>query len=266
MKRIFIQTFFLPSLLTISLVGCATGEADPSTVRFEVAAAMFQERCKISGEKIHRKVNDVEGVFLLKVRPKNEDFYDQYGYEDPYGRDLTGDGYIQTFLRGFYHVNVTLPEILPPDFPPHIGYRYVEVYDEVDKNRYRYTGRIEHPETIDGRYSTERKIFRMDRSISVAARPRYGVTYTDISTPQEKSYWIAGSSLKIIDLDKNEVIAERIGYLFDPAQGNKSGGRMPWLWAANHSCPSFGTSHAAVGQLFQTETFVGKVLTPKVEN
>lgn len=263
MKKISIIKISLFGALVFLSAGCSTEQLNSSTARSKIAAAMFQERCNTAGEKIHRRVTDVEGVFLLKVRPGKEDFYDQYGYYDPYGRDLTGDGYIQTFLRGFYHLDVTLPQVLPPDFPPHIGYQYVEVNDAVDGKRYRYTGRVEQPGLHDTRYSIETKIFKLDRSLSIAERPRYGITYTDISTPEEKSYWIAGSSLKVIDLEKNEIIAERIGYLFDPSQGNKAEGRMPWIWAADHSCPSFGTSHAAVGQLFQTEAFVGKVLIPK---
>jgi hypothetical protein len=42
------------------------------------AEAMFRERCKKSGEFIHRTVENVEGVFLLKLRPEGINRSDQY--------------------------------------------------------------------------------------------------------------------------------------------------------------------------------------------
>ncbi|MBL0209276.1 MAG: hypothetical protein IPP84_15475 [Propionivibrio sp.] len=79
--------------------------------------------------------------------------------------------------------------------------------------------------------------FVLDEVPAPGPAPRYGVTYDDISTREERDYWIAGSSLKVIDLKTNEVMAERIGYMMDRGQGNTSGGRAPWLLAADHACP-----------------------------
>lgn len=50
---------------------------------------------------------------------------------------------------------------------------------------------------------------------------------------------VEGSSLRVLDLQTNEVIAERIGYMMDWAQGSQAGGRSPWLFAADYACPSF---------------------------
>ena len=91
--------------------------------------------------------------------------------------------------------------------------------------------------------------------------PRYGVTYDDISTREEREYWIAGSLLKVIDLQTNEVIAERIGYMVDWAQGSQAGGRSPWLLATRQACPKFLGEHFST-QIGQTEKFVEKVLKP----
>ncbi|MBK7022991.1 MAG: hypothetical protein IPH41_05590 [Sulfuritalea sp.] len=76
--------------------------------------------------------------------------------------------------------------------------------------------------------------------------------------------WIAGSSLKVIDLRTNEVMAERIGYMMDRGQGNTSGGRSPWLLAADNACPKFGPEKVGAPRSFhqprQTRNFVEKVL------
>jgi hypothetical protein len=90
------------------------------------------------------------------------------------------------------------------------------------------------------------------------------VTYDDISTREEREYWIAGSSLKVIDLHANEIIAERVGYMVDWAQGSRVGGRAPWLLATQQACPKFPGRHS-VAQLGQTKEFVEKVLKPSTK-
>jgi hypothetical protein len=91
----------------------------------------------------------------------------------------------------------------------------------------------------------------------------------DISTREEREYWIAGSSLKVIDLQTNEVIAERIGYMVDWAQGSQAGGRSPWLFAADNACPDFNRNRLRrvpgpgfSAQAGQTIDFVDQVLKP----
>ena len=104
---------------------------------------MFAERCKKAGEFIHRTVNDVEGVYLLKLRPRDINRDNQFALDDPYGRDLGGDGYIESFVRGSFEANTT--GTTAPGSPPRSGYLYVEANDPKDGVRYRYTGRIEEP-------------------------------------------------------------------------------------------------------------------------
>lgn len=252
-------------MLMIFFVGC-TSKQDLMQEKSNVAATMFKERCKVAGEFIYKSVEDVEGVYLLKTRPENDNFSEQYALDDPYGRDHGGDDYIRSFLRGAYATEVTLPKILPADFPPHIAYEFVDVLDPSDGKRYRYTGRIEEPALTKKGYLPGHKIFVHFKALAESPAPRYGITFDDISTQEERDYWIAGSSLKVVDLEKNEVIAERIGYFYDSAQGNTSGGRAPWLWAASNACPSFGPSPAFGRQPNQTEVFVEKVLRPKMKN
>ena len=111
--------------------------------------------------------------------------------------------------------------------------------------------------------------FVLERVPASEQLPRYGVTFDDISTHEEREYWIAGSSLKVIDLQTNEVIAERIGYMVDLGQGSRAGGRSPWLFAADNACPDFQRfknpvvrTRGASNQAWQTQDFVEKVLKP----
>jgi hypothetical protein len=259
----------------VLLIGALIGHSANAQKRREpsppqkVAMAMFQERCKKAGEFIRRTVEDVEGVFLLKIRPRDTNYGDQFKLDDPYGRDMGGEGYITSFLRGSYQAG---KEGLkrPPGSPPRLGYLYVDALDHQGGARYRYTGHVEEPWQKDKSFLKGYMRFVMNHTLATGAAPRYGVTYDDISTREEREYWIAGSSLKVIDLKSNEVVAERIGYMVDWAQGSQAGGRSPWLLAANQACPDFHRPRnpafqepGSSAQIWQTLDFVEKVLKPK---
>ncbi len=253
--------------------------AEPS--RLAEAEAMFAERCKKAGVFIHRTADNVEGVFLMKIRPKEINYGDQYNLDDPYGRDLGGDGYILNFLRGFE----TRQAQFAPGSPSRYGYHYVEAIDPKDGQRYRYTGsrkvvgrmdatapNVKFDLARDPNFDLNIYAFTLDKVPAPGPMPRYGVTYDDISIREERDYWIAGSSLKVIDLQTNGVMAERIGYMIDRGQGDRSGGRSPWLFAANNACPSFfinpnlpPNGRGSAAQRHQTEDFVETILKPILE-
>lgn len=235
--------------------------------RVEKAVAMWQERCKKSGEFIYRKATDVAGIMLLKLRPSWNP-WDQYLLSDPYGTDLSGEGYIQTFLRGDYRANNT---DIPEGDPPRRAYHWVDAVDPKDGVLYRYTGEIVEPWIRDKSFLKGYRRFEMRRTPALGLQPvaRYGVTFDDISTREERDYWIAGSSLRVVDITTGEIMAERIGYMLDVQQGNQAGGRQPWSYAADNACPRFDRNRAKPmprylyqAQPYQSLDFVEKVLRP----
>lgn len=125
----------------------------------------------------------------------------------------------------------------------------------------------------DKSYLKGYKRFVMDRVSIEKSSARYGVKFDDLSTREEREHWIAGSSLKVIDLETKAVLAERIGYMVDWAQGSRAGGRSPWLFAADNACPDFDRdypqpvrdpTHKSRSQRYQTLRFVEKSLKPSL--
>jgi len=248
-------------MVSIVLTACAVRpSASGGSDRLAKAQAMFAQRCQSAGEKIYRTVDDVEGVYLLKIRPEKVNYGNQFDLDDPYGHDLGGEAYVGSFLKGFFK-KVANPT---PFTPPRVGYFYVEAIDPGDGQRYRYTGRLVEPWQTNKSYLKGYIKFVIDKAPASGAAPRYGVTYDDISTHEEREHWIAGSSLKVLDLRTNELLAERVGYLMDPSQGSQAGGRSPWLMAANYSCPQFLGQHASTDQIGQAEKFVEKILKARL--
>ena len=249
--------------LQLSLTACVA-RAPVVSEKAQRAEALFKLHCSTAGETIKRTVMDVEGIFVLKGRADKINFSDQFLMDDPYGRDLGGSAYIESFLKADHELVRRYAALLknPPKPDPNepVGYDYVDMTDPLGGVRARYTAYVNQPGKTDPRYSLNAFRVVLQKSPASGAAPRYGVTYEDISTHEDRMVWIAGSSLKVIDLQTNEVIAERIGYMIDRGQGITAGGRSPWLLAASNACPAFPGQHAY--QLNQTARFVEKILVP----
>jgi hypothetical protein len=108
--------------------------------------------------------------------------------------------------------------------------------------------------------------FVLDKVPRSRPHPRYGVTYDDISTREERDYWIAGSSLKVIDLQTNEVMAERIGYMMDRGQGDteEAGGRLGCSLRTMHVRHSLQHMVLAANRV-RLNYSTAKVLKPNLE-
>lgn len=262
------------AVLALSACGTAASSRGIDKSRQEVAIAMWKERCQKAGEFIHQTVEGVEGVYLMKLRPKNSNEGNQFELDDPYGRDVGGTGVISSFLR------LGAPPDKPLPATTTKGYRYVVAKDLDDGQLYRFTGSWVSTRKKDVTSPWIQAELKQNPNFDLNIYdyvlqkappnplPRYGVTWDDISTREEREYWIAGSSLKVIDLQTNKVIAERVGYMVDWAQGSRAGNRSPWLFAADTACPVFANpadrrQPEATAQPGQTYRFVSKVLKPK---
>ncbi len=275
-------------LLTL-LAGCQTSQADPNAGEAAVnralsGKAVWEEKCRtVAGEKIYRKVENVEGLMLMKVRPNTSgrDLADRMWPGAAFARERPSDEYITSFL-GYEHaanpagrndpvapgnrgyVNTTYrPGGLP-------GYRWVEVIDEKDGQRYRYSGsnRIVGRKDVnapnvklnverDPNYDLNIYGWVLDKTPSPASPPRYGVTYEDHVIPEDRYLGIASSTIKVLDLQTKEVLGEMTRYAWSPGAPSRDN-PSPWLTA--YPCPG-----VAVGADTVTRKFVDQILIPAKE-
>lgn len=220
--------------------------ADEFKQRYNKARDLFDKRCESAGEKIYKTVENVEGVIWMKWRPGGLN-REQFTLDDPYGKDCSMEGCILRLLRGT-EVNSAGTESSGKRAP---GYKFVETIDPADGNRYRYTGVMTSVKDVPKEvfmqhvkntgYGSEGsgQFLALKRESINEFTANFGVIWDDVSTRIEREYWIAGGSLKIIDIKKNEIVAERLGYLMDTGQGSTAGDRDPWGWARSYAprCP-----------------------------
>jgi len=207
------------------------------------AWAYFKKLCaEKSGEKIYKTYTGVKSVLVVKPLPPatDKDHFDQFWYGDPYSAPATS---VRTEAAISTLVWANGP-LSPAGRGP--GLDFVELVDPgtdglVVKYYFPQDARDHVKQTVD-------------RAVS-----RFGISWEDISSPNDRKYWIAGSRFRVIDLADKSVAAERIGYFIESGFGSNDGQRRPWLTSRgpNTTCPEVHT--------YSDRWFLLKVLNPHVE-
>lgn len=282
LKRGFVRN--LLGLITAACWALPLHAYDPNNraeylAKIKEAEAYYKEKCeKVAGIRIYRTVPEVEGLLMMKVRPNRSDreLADPMWPGAAFGREAGGNGYIESFL-GYEHpaqgpIDATHRGYVNTDKRPGSlpGYRWVEAIDQKDGLRYRYSGSVKpsgkkNPQAYkaelekDPNYDMNIYRWSLDKVPSSSkTQPRYAVTFEDHVIPEERALWVASSTVKVLDLQTNEVLGEMTRYAMSYIHAPRHS--MPWL---NHSvCPRFGTTSDAT----DTRQFVDKILIPKKED
>jgi hypothetical protein len=226
----------------------------------EAAASHFRKRCADdAGERITQVFQNVEGIFLEKprVQAKESSLRDQYWMGDPYGYSL----YEALDPAGAYLYDRSGKTASGERFTPIKGFSFVEMPNpdysaENGQAKYlRYT--LQARMVRDGDRMVQRLIPVAQHVSSL--KSRFAMTWDDISTPEDRKFWVAGGSLSIRDMHTNEIVARRVGYVIDPYLGDGGGDRSIWLHVnrtRDAFCPTFELD------LHKNKEFVSKVLQP----
>lgn len=226
----------------------------------EAAWTHFRKRCtEDARETINRVVENVEAIFLIKPRREASELElgDQFWMGDPYGySSYEASNPVGTYLHDRGSKTISRRVVTPIK-----GYRYVEMHNP------RYREGLTHPRYL--RFSLRSGVVvnsvtgKAESRIQPRATgvdhllSRYGITWSDISTREDREFWIAGGKLTILDLGTNEVLGERVGYVIDPQFGDNHQGRRSWLavgFVPDAFCPKFES------RFDRNKEFVARVL------
>src|SRR6185436_5038629 len=202
----------------------------------------FEHLCRTeAGEFIYKTVENVEGVYQSRPRKMSTEYElhhlyaleDLYGYTDaeasrPEGRYSSPSRY------KFYET----PDLAHQESESRKQYLHPSYFSVPDSNAVlaRYFG-------YDGRnQNTMRKEYASKR------QSRYGYVWRGISRPHDREMGITGGEFLVLDIETNEVLAVRRGYVRDDIEKGKEIRGITW----HRPCP-----------LMDTEgTFISKVLKP----
>ena len=191
----------------------------------------FRKKCDDeSGVKIHKTFSGIKSVLIVKPLPPAgpADVNDQFWYGDPYSSTSYGED------RGINEARKFIVYLRDDPKPNTVGFEFVELRDE----RNGVIRFLKISPSRDGPYL--RKLEDIDRPVS-----GFGISWQDISKPEDRKYWVAGSRFQVIDLSNNTVVAERVGFLIEKGFGSRAGARSPWkatraFYEKNTSCPQAG--------------------------
>jgi hypothetical protein len=243
---------WLPACILIAvlpLVGACAGGDKKSDAYAQEAWAYFKKLCdEKSGEKIYKTFVGVKSVLVVKPLPAatEKDLFDQYWYGDPYSNASTGDRARLAAAR--------------------LTYRDAPIAQGKRGNGFDFVESDDSQNPASGRRLVKYSFSPSQRQVQsqeLATSPvsRFGISWEDISTPEGRRYWVAGSRLSIIDLTNGTIVAERIGFLIEGGFGSRAGQRRPWQTAqvmGRGKCPDVHD--------YSDRWFVLKVLNPNEEN
>lgn len=194
----------------------------------------FEHLCKTeAGEFIYRTVENVEGLYLMRPREPVNDYKLQhlYALEDPYAySDIETNAPQKLFIN-----------------PPWWRYKFFEIRKaepasglESPRRYLRYSGYVQgkSPMTIEE---------------VLTVKSQYGYTWRGVKRLHDRELGIVGGELIVMDLQSNEVLAVRRGYIRSGDVRNNLTG--VW-WLGGHVCPAYKHANA------YTYEFLSKVLKP----
>lgn len=204
----------------------------------------FEHLCKTeAGEFIFKTVENVEGLYMMRPRKEVTDYELEhlYALEDPY--DATDDPNPQDYLVQ----------------PPFGQYQFLEslrASDEKDTSQQyvRYSRSSEKDSKKDYVYMDGTRSHRVPYIVKTegvsSLKSRYGYTWRGIPRLHDREFGIVGGELAVLDLQTNEVLGIRRGFIRSGGVRNLTG---IW-WLGGQVCP--------VKKALSSSQFIQKVLKP----
>ncbi len=187
------------------------------------AVAHFERRCATAYITYYKAVPPQDGVFIMKPAqtPTFHQLADQYWMGDPVDMPDTPD----QEAKGLLYRQKSLPKG-SRDANQRGGFDFVEAPGHDSSEMW-----IRFRLVPDGRKDYNGyDLNEVKGETANSRRSRYGYTWDDISTPEDRKYWVAGGRLRVVDLETGEVVAERVGYVFERYFGATSStfNQSPW--------------------------------------
>lgn len=228
----------------------------------------YRSLCASAGPVFHKRLNDIEGIYLQKLRQRPEGaWWDPLWPDAGLPNEYTGEEYIRSFLSTEYAPRGKDWQPIPitPDRRGLVGLKLArdQSVTPADHPGYLY---VDAPDSVSGevmRYSLNES-GELLKEKAFAPFPRYAVTFVNQLDDGYRSRAIASTTISVVDRMAGELLAELTVYT--------SGGsrllrlkpeRYAWSsgpWGNSIPCPNIGGAEWRAG--YRTRLFVTMVLKP----
>jgi len=207
----------------------------------------FDHLCKTeAGEFIYKTVENVEGIYQMRPRESAKNDYlleHLYAMEDPYGlavgvRDTPEDYFVQPGIGKYQFLEIALSGGSKTSDGAKYR-RYFRGSEQDSSKEFVF---------MEGSHS-ERVPYVVQQGNSSELRSRYGYTWRGIKRPHDREQGIAGGEIIILDLQTNEVLAVRRGFVRTGFVRNMTG--VWWLTASKCSKEALKTDAQFIGQVLK---------------
>ena len=197
---------------------------------FKDAWEHFHQSCESAHVTYFKTIPPQDGVFIMKPAkaPTTQQLKDQFWMGDPY--DLPDAP--ESEARGLLYRKKSQPKGTP--YAERGGFDFVEVPHPTIAGQYlRFTPKWESKANVDGYPIWDWKATEQKPETVSQRLARYGYTWDDISTPEDRKYWVAGGRLRVVELETGEIVAERVSFAIEPRFGVTSSlfNQEPWRGA-----------------------------------
>jgi len=203
---------------------------------FKAAWDHFHKRCESAHVTYYKSVPPQDAVFIMKPaeRATSAQLKDQFWMGDPY--DLPDEP--KSEANGLLFRQKTLLPTGSPHANQRGGFDYVEAPHPDKPGKFMRYKLWSQRGNVNGE-----PLYEMWQPTEVDHRlARYGYTWDDISTKDDRHFWVAGGRLRVVDLATGEVVAERVGYVIERHFGatGPTFNQTPWsnTIGTDTTCPT----------------------------
>lgn len=212
----------------------------------KAAWAHFKERCETAHITYFKQIEPQDGVFIMKPAqaPTFGQLKDQYWMGDPYDLPDTPENE----ANGLLYRQKALPKGSWDARNGKGGFDFVEAPHPDQAGKFlRFS--LKPTDKRDGQGFV---IHNVGNDVVDTHLSRYGYTWDDISTPEDRKYWVAGGRLRVVELATGEVVAERVGYKIDKYFGASSSTFNSAPWGSAQHCPIRKTAYSGKREFIST--------------
>ena len=190
----------------------------------------FDHLCKTeAGEFIYKTVEHVEGLYMMRPRKSEGNLGNHlYALEAPYGDGLSamtqpGDYFVQPAIGKYQFLELPLAESSSASGKK----QFLRLYRDASAHPDR-----DYQTAVDGRFV--RVPYIVAQQPTETLRSRYGFTWRGITRPHDREHGIGGGEIIVLDLQTNEVLAVRRGFVLGESDPHLI---TSFTWATRNICP-----------------------------